>query len=158
MSVQDAQAAYRQGVEQAIVRSVHDPLLQRFLLRVPQNVVSSFTDAQLAALKQALDERGSQDHKVNIRISVPLLFRRYYFVIFTGIEKRSRARRRSDARFHPIARVGNMVFLFLLSVFALFTVVGFLAVLISVPDIDVLPETPGGFWSALGDQFRLMFR
>ncbi len=158
MSVQDAQSAYRRGVEKTIMQGSHDPLLERFLLRIPQNVVSSFTDAQLAALKQALDERGSQNHKVNIRISVPLLFRHYYFVFFTGIEKRSRARRRRDARFHPIARVGNMVFLFLLSVFALFAVVGFLAILISVLDIDVLPETPGGFWSALGDQFRLMFR
>jgi hypothetical protein len=154
MKIQQLHLEESQGAGNTTVRSVQDPFLANFLLRIPQEVADSFTDTQLAAVKQIFDRRGDGSHKIDVRISVPLLFRRHYFVIFSGIEKRSRARRRSEARLHPIFRAANRVFLFLLSVFALFSVIGFLFVL----DIDILPDTRGGFWSAVGEQFQLILR
>ncbi len=90
---------------------------------------------------------------VDMHITMPLLFQSYYLVFLTGIEIRSRARRRRDAAHRPIAKVANRVFLCLLSVLAFFIVAGFLSVL----DVDILPETQGGIWSAITGQFKNIF-
>jgi hypothetical protein len=132
-----------QGAESATDRSVQDPFLPRFQLRNPQNAATSFTDAQLVAIKQIFDQQGGGNHKVDVRVSLPPLFRRYYFAIFSGTEKHSRVRRRSEARLHPIFRAANKVFLSLLLVFALFSVIGFLFAL------DIVWEPPNHHESSL---------
>lgn len=152
MNIHQLHSEDDQGAGNATNRSTQDPLLARFQLHNPQNVATSVTDAQLAAIKQIFDQQGGGNNKVDLRVSAPPLFRRYYFPTFSGTEKHSRARRRSEARLHPIFRAANKVFLSLLSVFVVFSVIGFLFAL----DIDLLPETRGGFWSNVGDQFRLL--
>ena len=119
MTVQDAQPAYRQSVERTTAPSVHDPVLKRFLSQMPRDVAESFTGIQLAAVKQFLHRDHARNHKVNVRISVPLLFRRYYFVYFVGLEKRSRRRRKRGSRRGGFVRVATRVFLFMLLASAL---------------------------------------
>lgn len=53
-------------------------------------------------------------HAVNIRLTVPLLFRSYYVTIVAGPERRSRERRVGERRKHPLVTIGN-VFVYLLA-------------------------------------------
>ena len=52
-------------------------------------------------------------HPVNIRLTIPLLFRSYYLTIVAGPERRSRERRISERQKHPLFTPGNIVILFL---------------------------------------------
>ena len=61
--------------------------------------------------------RGGQwrsDHPVNLCLSIPLPFGRYYFTLVAGKERRSAERRTLERRKHPIATIGNMIVLFVL--------------------------------------------
>ena len=53
----------------------------------------------------------SSGHPVNIRLSLPLLFGRFYITIVAGRERRSRERLAAEARKHPLATAGNLLFL-----------------------------------------------
>ena len=55
-----------------------------------------------------------QSHPIDIRISIPLPFGRWYFTLVGGPERRSRTRRAEERRKHPLLRLGNIVLLFLL--------------------------------------------
>ena len=57
-------------------------------------------------------------HPVNIRITIPLPFRRYYLTIVAGPERRSRERRISERKKHPLFTPGNIGILFLAGSFA----------------------------------------
>jgi hypothetical protein len=59
-----------------------------------------------------------RSHPVDIRISIPLPFRRFYVTIVAGPERRSSARRASDRRSRQLASFGNV--LFVLAVVAVF--------------------------------------
>ena len=60
----------------------------------------------------------TSDHPLNIRISLPLGFGRYYITIVAGKERRARARLAMDKREHPLDRTGNVIFLFLIGIIA----------------------------------------
>ncbi len=51
------------------------------------------------------------EHPVNIRLSIPLPFRRCYLTIVGGQERRSPERRRAERAKHPLVTLGNIVFL-----------------------------------------------
>ncbi len=50
-------------------------------------------------------------HPINIRLSIPLPFGRYYLTIVAGKERRGTERRAQDRQEHPIVRKGNVIFL-----------------------------------------------
>ncbi len=50
-----------------------------------------------------------KDHPVNIRLSIPVFFARYYVTIVAGKERRSRERRPSEYRKHSLLKVGNVL-------------------------------------------------
>lgn len=81
-----------------------------FLRRLPQNVRSSLTREQEAALREAAAGRSGEPHPIDIRLSVPTPWGRYYFALFGGREKRSAARRASDRRMRPLATPANVLF------------------------------------------------
>ena len=60
----------------------------------------------------------TSDHPLNIRMSIPLVFGRYYFTIVAGKERRTRARLALDKRQHPLDTPGNVVFLLLIGLVA----------------------------------------
>jgi hypothetical protein len=81
-----------------------------FLRRLPQEVRASLTPAQEMALRQAAAGRSADPHPIDIRLSVPTPWGRYYFALFGGREKRSAARRASDRRLRPLATTANVLF------------------------------------------------
>ncbi len=56
-------------------------------------------------------EPWGNDHPVNIRLSIPLLFTRYYVTILAGKERRSGERVASERKTHPQMKLGNLVFM-----------------------------------------------
>lgn len=57
--------------------------------RIPAAVRSSLTEEQLRAVRQAIVlQSGSGHHKVAIRFTLPLFFRKYYFAFFFGRDRR----------------------------------------------------------------------
>ena len=49
------------------------------------------------------------DHRVNIRLSIPLLFWRFYLVVVAGKERRGAERRAQERRCHPLFKPGNAI-------------------------------------------------
>lgn len=54
----------------------------------------------------------TSEHPLNIRMSIPLFFGRYYVTVVAGKERRARARLALDRRQHPLDTPSNVVFLF----------------------------------------------
>jgi hypothetical protein len=67
------------------------------------HVVAPQAGAQSAEASQA--RWGS--HPVNIRFTIPLLFRSYYVTVLIGPERRSKERRVIERRNHPLFTLGN---------------------------------------------------
>jgi hypothetical protein len=67
-----------------------DPFVQQFFARIPPKTAATFTDTQLAALKQVFKERMSKNHAVDIKLSIPFLKRGFYVVLLLGKDKRLR--------------------------------------------------------------------
>ena len=79
----------------------------------------------------------SSDHPVNLRLSIPLLFGRYYVTLVAGKERRSVERRSAERLKHPIGKLGNIIVLFGLGTF-----VGLAALtLVQIVGISFLKET-----------------
>jgi len=51
-------------------------------------------------------------HPVDIRVSVPLPFGRYYLTLVAGPERRAAPRREDDRQRHPLSTLGNFLFFF----------------------------------------------
>ncbi len=59
--------------------------------------------------KSPSGESWENDHPVNIRLSIPVFFARYYVTIVAGKERRSRERLASEYRKHSSLKVGNVI-------------------------------------------------
>ncbi len=68
-------------------------------------------DSSASLRKSPGGEPWWNDHPVNIRLSIPFLFTRYYVTIVAGKERRSRERRTSEYRKHSLLKVGNVLFI-----------------------------------------------
>ena len=49
-------------------------------------------------------------HPIDIRISMPLVHRRFYFTIVAGQERRRPDRRHADRQAYPLVTAGNVMF------------------------------------------------
>ena len=68
-----------------------------FLKRIPEEIRSTFTDQQIAAINQVFRPA---KHSVDIRVSVPLPWGRRYFVLLSGNERRSQSHRHINYEWH----------------------------------------------------------
>ncbi len=50
-----------------------------------------------------------ESHPVNIRFTIPLLFRSYYITVVIGPERRSKERRAIERQKHPVFTPGNVI-------------------------------------------------
>jgi len=50
-----------------------------------------------------------ENHPVNIRFTIPLLFRSYYITVLIGPERRSKERRAIERQKHPLFTPGNVI-------------------------------------------------
>ncbi len=97
----------------------------RLLEKMPQDVANSFTEAQLAAIERALEERPTGKPRVDLRFSIPLFQRRRFLVLLAGSEGRSPERRTLDRRKHPLWTVANVGTLMFSSLFLIPAFIGF---------------------------------
>ena len=61
----------------------------------------------------AASREWSNEHPVNIRLSVPLLFGRFYVTLLAGPERRSPERLSAERRKHPLWKAGNLLVMLL---------------------------------------------
>ncbi len=78
--------------------------------RLPGWVLDTLTTEQKEAIHAAADEGQWQNHPVNIRLTVPVIRRRYFLTIVAGEEKRSLERRAHDRHRYPLRTVANVLF------------------------------------------------
>ncbi len=97
----------------------------RLLEKMPQDVADSFTEAQLAAIERALEERPTGKPRVDLRLSIPLFQRRRFVVLLAGSEGRSHERRKLDRSEYPIWTFANVSTLMFSSLFLIPAFIGF---------------------------------
>ncbi len=84
--------------------------LKRQHERFEQEAREELSDNSSASVRKAPGgEPWGNDHPVNIRLSIPLLFGRYYMTIVAGKERRSGERLASERKKHPLMKLGNLV-------------------------------------------------
>lgn len=116
------------------------------LSRIPPDVRASFTEEQLFAIRKALVQQSSSGrHRIAIRLTLPLFFRKYYFAFFFGRDRRRRTVDSENSRIQNTPKlIRNTVLFSFLTIFSL----GFgLAVLMALYlikfalGIDLFPES-----------------
>jgi len=140
------------------MRAMHDPFLERFFSRISREAAESFTDDQLLAIKQGFADQVGRDHSIDVRMSIPLLLRRYYLVFIAGPERRDHARRRRDRSARRLGKSTNFAFMLIVLFLSALSILGLLYLLKSAIGIDLLPDTSLGVWKSVREQFGLMFR
>jgi len=86
-------------------------LFEALVARLPDDTRGSFTEVQLAAIRMAAQNCKWGGHSIDIRLSIPLLIKRYYMVLICGQERRSKDRRAVERKRHPLRTLGNGLFL-----------------------------------------------
>ncbi len=83
--------------------------LERQHERLEQETREELSDNSSASTHKAPGgEPWGNDHPVNIRLSLPLPFGRYYVTIVAGKERRSGERMASERKKHPLMKLGNL--------------------------------------------------
>lgn len=90
-------------------------LRDRLLRSLDPEVAKSFTEEQLHELERSHAEPASSSTPVNIRLTIPLLWRQFYMVFLAGPERRSKQRLNKERARHPLWTYANTCcFIFLL--------------------------------------------
>jgi|GEM_PF-1773366 hypothetical protein len=92
-------------------RTTPNRRMVRLMENLPGEMRASFSDAQRAALSDALNSRTWRRQSVDIRLSFPLLANRYFMTIEAGRERRPGLRRKAERVFHPLGTIGNTLFM-----------------------------------------------
>ncbi len=78
--------------------------------RLEQETREGLSDNSSVSTRKAPGgEPWGNDHPVNIRFSIPLLFGRYYVTLVAGKERRSGERLAGERKKHPLMKLGNIV-------------------------------------------------
>ena len=80
---------------------------------MPEEVASSFTELQLETIEHAIEGGKWRAHPVDVRLSIPVLWRQFYFVLLAGPERRSAERRNSESARKPGRIIADMILLVL---------------------------------------------
>ena len=87
-------------------------IVKGFFARLPATVLYGLTADQKRAIVATLMAPGTRKQPVSIRFSLPFLFKRIFFAVTAGTEKRSSARLALDRQRNPLWTLGNTVFVF----------------------------------------------
>ena len=91
--------------------SDHSGLADAILEKLPSDVRATLGPDQVVALRRAANDVSWSSHKVNIRLTIPTVFNKYYLVILGGRERRDRDRIAAERRRHPLYTLSNLLFL-----------------------------------------------
>jgi hypothetical protein len=116
------------------------------LSRIPLEVRSSFTEEQLLAIRKALIQQSSSGrHRIAIRLTLPLFFRKYYFAFFFGRDRRRRTVDSENSRIQKTPKlIRNTIVISFLTIFTLGFVLAVLAALYLLKyalGIDIFPDS-----------------
>ncbi len=89
-------------------------LFKALVNRLPESERSAFSRHQMEVMKSACKGLKWGAHPVDIRLSIPTLFNRFYVVILAGKERRGKARRSDEKHRHRFNRVSNYLFISLI--------------------------------------------
>lgn len=79
--------------------------------RLPPHILGGLTVEQRAAIAAASGDWKAAAHRVKLRLSLPLLPKRWYFTVLGGPERRTAARRSIERARNPVRTAGNMAFI-----------------------------------------------
>ena len=100
---------------------------EQLMRSIAPAVREGLTQEQEAAIRTAI-RRGDWDmHPVDMRLTIPTPFGRYYATFIAGPERRNPTRRAADRRRRPLVTMGNIVFFASATVFAGFCAIGLLS-------------------------------
>ena len=99
-------------------------LRDRFLRSIDPEVRKSFTEEQLHELERSLAEPESSGTPVNIRLTIPILWRQFYMTFLAGPERRSKQRLNRERARHPLWTFANTCCLFFLLLFLVPALIG----------------------------------
>lgn len=88
---------------------------QWLLDRLPEDIRAQLSPEARTAIADAAAQGGSP-HAVDIRLSIPLPFRRLYLAVLAGGERRSPERIDAERRRRRLVRAANIVFLIAIAV------------------------------------------
>jgi hypothetical protein len=97
-----------------------DSRMEPVFARMPEADRAIFTERHRRVLEKACAEIKWGDHPVNIRLSIPTLLSRYYMVLVAGPERRDATRRSEEKKRHRFGRIGNFLFLGLLTLLVVY--------------------------------------
>lgn len=81
--------------------------------RIPAAVRSSLSEEQLNAVRKAIvQQSGPGHHKVDIRVTLPLFFRKYYFAFFFGRDRRRSTVNNEKSRIENTPRLVKSILIF----------------------------------------------
>ena len=90
-------------------------------------VRDELTSDQETAIREAIKHGDWDQHPVDLRLTIPTPFGRYYATFIAGPERRNPARRAADRVRRPLVTMGNIVFFASATVLAGFCAIGVLA-------------------------------
>ncbi|MDJ0704770.1 MAG: hypothetical protein QNJ46_15920 [Leptolyngbyaceae cyanobacterium MO_188.B28] len=79
---------------------------ERLMNRLPPEIITSFSDAQLTAIRDGMASRPWRSHPVDIRFTIPFI--RLYFVFLMGPERRSSERLAQERQLNAIWTPANI--------------------------------------------------
>ena len=119
----------------------NDPFITEMMQRLPSSERNSFSDGQLVSLKTAFGARTWGIHPVDLRWTIKLWRKRYYFVFVAGVNRRPLSRRQQE-----LARVGKAFLMTGVFGFAMLLGLLFLYLLKSAAGIDLDPDSSLEIW------------
>lgn len=104
--------------------SQSEPGFDRFFARIHPVVAATFTEAQVAALRQAHSSFQGKSHAIDIRFSMPLPLCRFYLVFLAGLDRRSTPRFVAQKHYSlwTIAHTALLTGIFILTLVGLFEI------------------------------------
>jgi hypothetical protein len=127
-----------------------DPhFVRKFADSMPAGIAETFSDAQLRVIIRAYGVKNWRRHASDIRFAIPVWARTYYFVFLAGVDKRPRSRNRAERHSHPLATLGNFLFLFFVVTLLVSFVFGALYVLKSAFGLNIAPGFSLGVWDSI---------
>ncbi len=109
-----------------------DPFFHSFFKRIGPDAARHFRAEHLDAIKLAFGARGFARHDIDLRLSLPLLFTRFYFVLLIGRERRHAPRLE-----RAIGRLGRFGFALLLVILAAVLIVAVIYPVKTLAGIDI---------------------
>lgn len=114
-----------------------DSAFDKFFAHIPPEITATFTDAQLNAIRRVLGSTSIWGgHAVNIRLSLPVPGRHFFFVLLAGWERRSSKRIRAERLNHKVWMPANII---VIAVFTILLLTSLFSVLYGMQNISPLP-------------------